>query len=172
MHVKIRPETIAGRGGVDKTAVAGARDRATGQVAAEVIASADGATFPGFVDDHTTPETMAYTDGVTAYRGRENHEAVHSSVGEYVRPRAHTNGVESFRAALKRGIEASIFRISPKNAQRCVDEFCWRHNVRDMETIRQMQDLVARMVGRRLMYRDLVTEPVPTFGAIPVADPF
>ena len=172
MHVKVRPEKIAGRGGVDKTEVAGARDRATGRVAAELIASADGATLPGFVDDHTTLETMAYTDGVTAYRGRENHEAVHHLVGECVRGRPHTNGVESFSAALKRGVEASFFRISPKHAQRYVDEFCSRHNVRDMESIRRMQDLVARMVGRRLTYRDLVAEPAPTFGVIPLADPF
>ena len=172
MHAKVRREKITGRGGVDKTAVVGARDRATGQVAAEVIASVDGPTLRGFVDDHTTPETTVYTDGATAYRGRENHEAVHHSVGEYVRGQAHTNGVESFWAALKRGIEASFFHISPKHAQRYVDEFCWRHNVRDLDTIRQMQDLVARMVGRRLMWRDLIADPVPTFGAIPAADPF
>ena len=38
-------------------------------------------------------------------------------------------------------------------------EFCWRHNVCDMDTIRQMQDLVARMVGRRITYRQLVGPP-------------
>ena len=98
---------------------------------------------------------MVYTDGASAYRGLRHHEAVHHSVGEYVRGKAHTNGVESFWAALKRGIEASFFHISPKHAQRYVDEFCWRHNVRDLDTIRQMQDLVARMVGRRITYARL-----------------
>ena len=46
------------------------------------------------------------------------------------------------------------------HAQRYVDEFCWRHNIRDLDTIRQMQDLVARMVGRRITYRQLTARPV------------
>ena len=156
MHARVRREKITGRGGVDKTAVVGARDRATGKVTAQVIENVDGPTLRGFVEDHAAAESMVYTDGATAYRGRANHEAVNHTVGEYVRGKAHTNGVESFWATLKRGIEASFFHISPKHAQRYVDEFCWRHNVRDLDTIRQMQDLVARMVGKRIMYRDLV----------------
>ena len=162
MHATVRRQKITGRGGVDKTPVVGARDRATGQVAATVVDNVDGPTLRGFVDDHTADQTtMVHTDGASAYRGRPNHEAVHHSVGEYVRGKAHTNGVESFWAALKRGIEASFFHISPKHAQRYVDEFCWRHNVRDLDTIRQMQDLVARMVGRRITYRQLVAGPQP-----------
>ena len=92
----------------------------------------------------------------SAYRGHANHEAVHHSVSEYVREKAHTNDVESFWAALKCGIEASFSHISPKHAQRYVDEFCWRHNIRDQDTINQMRDLVARMVGRRITHRELV----------------
>ena len=162
MHATVRRERITGRGGVDKTPVVGVKDRATNRVAAEVVASVDGPILRGFVNDYTTTaETMVYTDGATAYKGRTNHEAVHHSVGEYVRGKAHTNGVESFWTALKRGIEASFFHISPKHAQRYVDEFCWRHNVRDLDTIRQTRDLVARMVGGRIMYRELVTDPQP-----------
>ena len=160
MHAKMRRERITGRGGIDKTPVVGARDRATGRVAATVVENEDGPTLRGFVDDHTADEsTTVYTDGATAYRGRLSHEAVYHSVGEYVRGKAHTNGVESFWAALKRGIKRSFFHVSPKHAQRYVDEFCWRHNVRDKDTIRQMQDLVARTVGRRVTYPDLVGPP-------------
>lgn len=156
MHARQRRERITGRGGVDKTAVVGIKDRTTGQVTAEVIAAVDAPTLRGFVADHADDEAMVYTDGASAYASLTRHEAVHHSVGEYVRGKAHTNGVESFWAALKRGIEASFFHISPKHAQRYVDEFCWRHNVRDLDTIRQMQTLVARMVGCRIMYRELV----------------
>ena len=155
MHARVRRQKITGRGGVDKTAVVGVRDRHTGHVTAEVIESVDAPTLRGFVEDHTTADAMVYTDGASAYRGLRHHEAVHHSVGEYVRGKAHTNGVESFWAALKRGIEASFFHVSPKHLQRYVDEFCWRHNVRDLDTIRQMQDLVARMVGRRITYARL-----------------
>ena len=39
-----------------------------------------------------------------------------------------------------------------------MNEFCGRHNIRDLDTIRQMEHVVARMVGKRLMYRDLVAD--------------
>ena len=114
MHAKVRRQKITGRGGVDKTAVVGARDRATGQVAAQVIESVDGPTLRGFVDSHAEGTSMVYTDGATAHKGRPNHEAIHHSVDEYVRGKAHTNGVESLWATLKRGIEASFFTHQPQ----------------------------------------------------------
>ena len=75
----------AGRGPVGKTAVVGAKDRESNQVAARVIDRTDRETLQGFVDQHADPKAMVYTDGGTAYKGRERHESVHHSVGEYVR---------------------------------------------------------------------------------------
>jgi len=43
----------AGRGAVGKTAVAGIRDRATGQVKARVVSDTSTKTLQGFVTDHT-----------------------------------------------------------------------------------------------------------------------
>lgn len=146
----------AGRGPVGKTAVVAIKDRATNKVTAEVIDRVDSPTLNRFVDEHTTGETTVYTDGATAYAGRPNHEAVFHSVGEYVRGEAHTNGIESFWAMLKRAHKGTFHYLSAKHLQRYVDEFCWRHNIRDADTIRQMEDLVARMVGRRITYRQLV----------------
>ena len=73
-HAKQRRERITGRGPADKTPVVGIRDRATGQVAAQVVEAVHGPTLRGFVDDRTTPETMVYTDGATAYRRHLDHE--------------------------------------------------------------------------------------------------
>ena len=159
MHAKVRREKITGRGGVDKTAVVGVKDRATGRVAAEVVDSVDGATLRGFVDGHAAPETMVYTDGATAYRGRKNHEAVHHSVGEYVRGKAHTNGVESFWSMLKRAHQGTFHRLSAKHLHRYVAEFCGRHNIRDMDTAEQMAHTAAAMGGRRLTYDALTAGP-------------
>ena len=78
------------------------------------------------------------------------------SVGEYVRDQAHTNGMESFWSMLKRAHKGTFHKISPKHLQRYVNEFAGRHNIRDKDTIDQMYSVVAGMVGRRLMYRDLV----------------
>ncbi len=145
-----------GRGPVGKTAVVGIKDRATNQVAARVIESTDGETLNGFVDDHSVPEAQVYTDGSSAYRGRENHEAVAHSVGEYVRGMVHTNGVESFWSMLKRAHKGTFHKLSAKHLQRYVDEFAGRHNLRNLDTIQIMEHIVARMIGKRLMYRELV----------------
>ena len=46
--------------------------------------------------------------------------------------------------------------MSEKHLDRYVKEFAGRHNVRQADTINQMEDVVASMVGKRLMYRDLI----------------
>ena len=55
-----------GRGPVGKTAVVGAKDRETNQVAAQVIQSTDAATLQGFVKDHAERQATVYTDDATA----------------------------------------------------------------------------------------------------------
>ena len=147
----------AGRGPVGKTAVVGMKDRATKRVAAKVIDSTDKKTLQGFVDKHAAPGAQLYTDDTSAYKGTGRpHESVKHSVGEFVRGMAHTNGVESFWSTLKRAHKGVYHRLSAKHLQRYVSMFAGRQNVREMDTLAQMQHVVAGMVGRRLMYRDLV----------------
>lgn len=128
---------------------------------ARVIEQVNSATLNSFVDDQAGPDATVYTDGSTAYKGRENHEAVRHSVGEYVRGEIHTNGIESLWSMLKRANKGTFHRLSPKHLQRYVDEFAGRHNVRDHDTIDQMHSMVAGLVGKRLMYRDLIAETGP-----------
>ena len=145
------------RGGTGgKTAVVGAKDRKTNRITARVVDRTDRATLQGFVETHREDGATAYTDEHRAYRGLPNHETVKHSVGEYVNGQAHTQGVESFWSLLKRGYHGVFHRMSPKHLQRYVDEFAGRHNVRDRDTIDQMRNVVAGLVGRRLMYRDLI----------------
>ena len=146
----------AGRGPVGKTAVVGAKDRATKRVAAKVVERTDKETLQSFVTEHTAQGAKVYTDDASAYDGLENHESVKHSVGEYVNGMAHTNGVESFWSMLKRAHKGVYHKLSAKHLQRYVSEFAGRQNIREMDTIRQMEHVVAAMVGRRLMYRDLV----------------
>ena len=70
--------------------------------------------------------------------------------------KVHTNGIESFWSMLKRAHNGTFHRLSPKHLQRYVNEFAGRQNVRDRDTLDQMTGLVAGLVGRRLMYRDLI----------------
>ena len=149
----------AGRGAVGKTPVVGVRDRATKRVAAHVVDGVDAATLTAIVEHHAPEGAKVYTDehgGYERLQGRYEHETVKHSTGEYVRDMAHTNGVESFWSTLKRAHKGTFHHFSAKHLQRYVSEFAGRHNVRDMDTIDQMGHVVTGLVGRRLLYRDLV----------------
>ena len=147
----------AGRGAVGKTAVVGAKDRASNKVSAKVVRSTNKATLQGFVADNAAPDVTVITDDATAYQGLPyKHESVKHSVSEYVKGMAHTNGVESFWATLKRAHKGTFHKMSPKHLNRYVQEFAGKHNLRNSDTIQQMRSLVASLVGRNLLYRDLV----------------
>ena len=146
-----------GRGAVGKTAVVGIKDRATNDIRADVVTETDAETLQDFVEENTEKDAKVYTDDAKAYKGvKREHETVRHSVSEYVRRQAHTNGIESFWAMLKRAHGGTFHKISPKHLQRYVSEFAGKHNIRDSGTIVQMRDTVARLVGRNLLYRDLV----------------
>ena len=147
------------RGPVDKTAVVGVKDRETNEVRAEIVRSVGAATLQGFVREHTEPGATVYTDEAAAYKGLArdfDHEAVNHTVSEYVRGQAHTNRMESFWSMLKRAHDGTFHKIGPKHLQRYVSEFAGKHNHRDSGTLVQMRDTVARLIGRRLAYRDLI----------------
>ena len=146
-----------GRGAVGKTAVVGVKDRETNQVDAEVVDRTDKETLQGFVEDRTENSAIVYTDEARAYVGLDRaHEAVKHSVGEYARGQAHTNGLESFWANMKRGYQGVYHWMSAKHLHRYVAEFEGRHNDRPRDTIEQMRGIVLGSVGKRLRYSDLI----------------
>ena len=148
-----------GRGSVGKTAVVGAKDRASNRVRAEVVRRTDKRTLQGFVSENAAPGATVYTDEAGAYTGIPyRHETVKHSVAEYVRGQAHINGVESFWAMLKRAHMGTFHKMSPKHLNRYVREFAGKHNIRSEDTIDQMRTVVAGLVGRNLLYRDLIAE--------------
>ena len=155
MH-RAQRERLTGRGGSDKTAVAGVRDRATKRVRAAVIERVDGPTLKGFVAEHTAEGATVYTDEASAYTGLANREAVAHGVGEYVSGQAHVNGMESFWSMLKRGYVGTYHRMSPEHLGRYVGEFEGRHNNRDRNTADQMSAMVLGAEGKRLRYADLI----------------
>ena len=85
-----------------------------------------------------------------------HHKAVKHGVGEFVKDQAHTNGIESFWSLLKRGYYGTYHKMSDQHLRRYVNEFCGRHNVRNLDTADQMADVVIYMVGKRLRYKDLI----------------
>ena len=151
-------EAGIGRGTVGRTIVVGMKDRDSNEVRAEVIADTTKPTLQAFVRENAKAGATLYTDEHGSYTSMPayDHQAVNHSVSEYVRGMAHTNGMESFWAALKRAQDGTFHKMSPKHLQRYVSEFAAKHNIRDLGTLAQMRDTVARLVGHRLLYWDLV----------------
>lgn len=146
----------AGHGTIGKIAVAGIRDRETGQVTAKPVTNTDKETLQGFIHHHTEPDAAIYTDDHKAYQGLPRHETVRHGIREYVRGNVHTNGVESFWAMFKRGHKGTYHKMSAKHLCRYVTEFVGRHNQRPLDTIDQMGVMVRGMEGKRLTYQTLI----------------
>ena len=146
----------AGRGSVGKSVVVGIKDRPTKRITAKVVKQTNQPTLQGFVNETAKTTATKYTDDHRAYRGLQNHVTVKHSVSEYVNGQAHTNGIESFWALLKRGYHGTFHHMSLSHLHRYVQEFAGRHNLRSHDTLEQMQDVFAGLIGRRLMYKELV----------------
>ena len=152
-HKKLR----AGRGGVGKAIVVGAKDRETNRVSAAVVGNTDAKTLQGFVGERAVKGATVYTDDHGGYQGMPfEHETVKHSISEYVNGMAHTNGIESFWALLKRGYHGTYHHMSEKHLNRYVGEFSGRHNDREVDTIDQMAAIIRGLVGKRLRYQDLI----------------
>ncbi len=160
-------KTLKGRDTAGKSIVVGAKDRATNKVSAKVIEEADAKTLQTFVARRTEEKSTVYTDDASAYKGMKDrqHESVRHSAGEYVRDMAHTNGIESFWSMLKRAHKGTFHKISRKHLQRYVDQFVGKHNFHDIDTIEQMQSVIAGIIGKRLMYKELISENGLSSGA-------
>ena len=179
---KAKRKQIKGSGSVGKTAVVGVKNRPSNEVRGKFISNTfaassspipsrqvhlqylrgkfisntKGATLRSFVLDNTKPGTKIYTDEALAYKRLPNQEAVRHASFEYVRGQVHTNGVESFWSMLKRAHTGTFHKMSPKHLQRYVNEFAGRHDLRELDTMEQMESIVRQMDLKRLPYKELV----------------
>ena len=150
----------AGRGAVGKTAVAGIRDRETGEVRARVVMKTDAATLQGFVEGNTVDDATIYTDDASAYRGIDRpHAAVNHGADLYVGEEGErTNSIESIWAELKRAVKGTFRKMSPEHTQRYLDEFTGRLNTRDLDTLDHMAVIARGLVGKRLPRNLLISD--------------
>ncbi len=149
-----------GRGAVGKIAVLGMRERG-GKVIGKVLNGTNAETIQGAVIDSVKPGSTLYTDehgsclGIkTAYQ----HASVNHSAKKYVNGMAHTNGIESVWAVLKRGFYGVYHSFSAKHLQRYVDEFSFRLNEGNVKnhTMTRIDALFAKSIGARITYKQLV----------------
>lgn len=146
-------------GSAGKIPVVGLKDRATNRVSAYAVEDTTARTLWRIITAHAGPGSVIYTDEYPTYSRlvpSYRHGAAKHSAGEYVRGDAHTNGMESFWAILKRAYKGTFHVLSRKHLQRYVDELAGKHNLRPLGTMERMRHVVVHMVGKRLTYRDLV----------------
>jgi transposase-like protein len=113
------------------------------------------------VIDAVIPGSTLYTDEHGSYIGMDlvySHTSVNHSAKEYVNGMAHTNGIESVWAVLKRGFYGVYHSFSEKHLQRYVDEFSFRLNEGNVKnhTMSRIDSLLGKSVGVRITYKDLV----------------
>lgn len=129
-----------------------------GQVVAKPIPNTGGITLKRFIAEHVKPGSTVVTDEYAGYRNLTgyNHKTVNHSVGEYIKDKAHTNGIESFWALLRRGYYGIYHYMSPKHLHRYVNEFSYRHSTSSVSTLDFIDLTISRMIGKRLTYRNLI----------------
>jgi transposase-like protein len=158
-HKKLK----AGRGSVGKTAVLGMRERGVGgRTYATVIPDTGLATIQNEIHGAVQVGSQLYSDEHGAYNDLDglffDHATVNHGAGEYVRGAAHTNGIESVWAVLKRGLHGVYHHASAKHLFRYVDEFTWRLNEGNVihHTLNRLAAFVDATVGKRLTYKRLI----------------
>ena len=106
----------AGRGTVGKAPVVGVIDRTTNRIKTTVVESTSKKVLQGFVEGSTEEGAQVYTDEHAGYKGiNRPHEYVSHSAKEYVNGQAHTAGMDSHWATLKRAINGTFHHVSVKH---------------------------------------------------------
>lgn len=147
----------AGRGIANKIAVAGLKER-NGKTIGRVVKDTSAYTLQGLIQRNVLPKTALMTDDHLSYTGLAQrgyqHFTVKHSANEYVDGIAHTNGVESFWALLKRGLYGTYHSVSEKHLQRYVNEFCFKAN-RGNLAISFVDAVCSKANGGMLSYNQL-----------------
>ncbi|MEM1403118.1 MAG: IS1595 family transposase [Pseudomonadota bacterium] len=151
----------AGRGTVGKTPIVGMRERDTGRVMAFPINGTSKESLETAVKETINTRATVFTDEHAGYKGLYKygykHQSVNHSAKQFVDGMAHTNGIESVWAVLKRGYYGTYHQFSVKHLARYVDEFTFRLNEGNVriDTIDRMKSMVRGGKGKQISYRQL-----------------
>ena len=136
--------------GTKKAPVIGAVERG-GNVTAKAVAKEKmkGRHMRAFVRDRIeTTRASLITDEYKAYLGMAKvlPHSVIKHADWYVDGDIHTNTIEGFWALLKRGMFGQFHSVSRRHLQKYVDEFCYRYNLRNADSM----DAFALTINRGL----------------------
>lgn len=135
-----------------------------GPTMAVPISRVDKTTVYPIIQKHVRPGTEVMTDEAWAYRSLHQigyrHQAIAHSAGEYVKGRAHTNGIESVWTVLRRSLLGVYHWGSTKHLSRYLNEATFRLHEGNcqVDTLDRMVALSCGMVGKRLTYRRIINK--------------
>lgn len=126
-----------GQGKKDRKAIVFGALAKGGDVITRVIPDRKRNTLLPLIQEHVLPHSEVHTDEhvsyltIRAFNGYGHKSVTHRS-GEYVcrKTGATVNGIESFWAQLKRGINGTHIHVSEKHLPKYLGEFEFRHNRR------------------------------------------
>jgi transposase-like protein len=153
-----------GRSMAGKVAVFGLLDRhgkdGVSQIRLARIPSNKRRHLMGHIREHVAPGTTVNTDSLPSYVALQfNSEFTHKVIDhaeKYVDGSVHTNGVENFWSLLKRALKGTYVSVEPFHLFRYLDEQAFRFNNRKDNDASRFASVVEQIVGRRLMYQDLI----------------
>lgn len=122
-----------GRGAENKTAVVGIVER-QGELRAKAVKNVRASTVIPLVRKNVEIGTRVITDQFRSYNNVKGlgytHDRINHSKKQYVKGDIYTNTIEGFWSQLKRSIDGTYHKVSPKHLQTYVDEFSFRYNYR------------------------------------------
>ena len=135
-YIGARKQGKRGRGAGGKTLVFGVAQR-KGKVSASPINNLKSSTMIPIVKERVLPKSMVYTDEYRTYNILKEHGYKHKRVHHvskvWVAGDVHTNTIEGFWSALKRGINGVYHAVSVKHLQGYINEYSFRYNHRKDE---------------------------------------
>jgi predicted RNA-binding Zn-ribbon protein involved in translation (DUF1610 family)/transposase-like protein len=105
-----------------------------GEIVTRVVETRAAEVVIPLVLEHVKPGTRLYTDEAKTFMCLKEegyrHDFVTHAAKEWVRGQVHTNTIEGFWAALKRGINGTHVWVSRKHLDKYLGEFEFRYNLR------------------------------------------
>lgn len=149
----------AGRGAVGKSIVIGIRERG-GKVITKLISSTGAKEIQDILAEAVCIYSVVCTDELSSYVGMPEriHKTVNHSAKVFVDGMAHTNGIESVWAVLKRGFYGIYHSFNVKHLQRNLNEFMFRFNSGNVKinTLDRIGAMIGMCAGKRLTFEKLV----------------
>lgn len=143
----------------NKAAVLGILQR-DGVVRVQPMVDATKETLLPILAANISKEATVVTDGLRSYKklgdAYKLHVVVNHQNDEWVNGPYSTNSIEGFWSIFKRGIVGVYHQTSLKHLHRYCNEFAYRYNSRESDSVLKFADAISSVVKARITYRELI----------------